>query len=166
MSFDVSAGRFEGKFEGKIVKNAFVFSLTDVHLQKIFYDFLQFRIFCNCFYCVRGRRNVGKCDVCSRFFCWRFRYCLKNRPRISPNQEWHSAPAYLWTDLICEAPVLNLYYLVEEYGGKAKINENFGEILLAIANNPFGAYIFICRFIWECFLISWRLSRERLLKII
>ena len=98
VSFDVCAGRFEGKFEGKIVKNTFDFSLIDVHLQKIFYDFLQFRIFCNCSYCMRGRRNVWKCDVCSRFFCWRFRYCLENRTIISPYQEWHSAPAYLWSD--------------------------------------------------------------------
>ena len=56
------------KFEERIVKNAFVFSVIDVHLEKIVYDLLSFRIFCHCFFCVRGSRNIGKCDICSKFF--------------------------------------------------------------------------------------------------
>ena len=38
--------------------------------------------------------------------------------------------------------VLNLHYLVEEYAGNGKWNENFEEILFEIANNPLSVYIF------------------------
>ena len=58
----------EKSFEEKIVRHTFVFSLIDVHLEKIVYDLLPIKIFCHCFFCMRGSKNVGKCDVCSRFF--------------------------------------------------------------------------------------------------
>ena len=58
----------EKSFEEKIVRHTFVFSLTDVHLEKIVYDLLPFKIFCHCFFWMRSSKNVGKCDVCGRFF--------------------------------------------------------------------------------------------------
>ena len=56
------------KFQERIVEDTFVFSLVDVHLEKIVYNLLPFRIVCHCFFFVRGRRNVEECNVCSRFF--------------------------------------------------------------------------------------------------
>ena len=38
------------KFEERIVRDTFVFSLIDIHLEKIVYDLLAFRIFCHCFF--------------------------------------------------------------------------------------------------------------------
>ena len=60
--------RLEKSFEEGIVRHTFVFSLTDVHLEKIVYDLIPFKTFCHCFFDVRSSNNVGKCDVCKRFF--------------------------------------------------------------------------------------------------
>ena len=61
-------GELKKSFEEKIVRHTFDFSLIDVRLKKIVYDLLPFKIFCHCFFSMRGSKNVGKCDVCSRFF--------------------------------------------------------------------------------------------------
>ena len=37
-------------FEGRIVRNTFIFSLIFIHFEKIVYDLLPFRIVCHCFF--------------------------------------------------------------------------------------------------------------------
>ena len=49
--------------------------------------------------------------------------------------------------------VLNLYYLIGEYAGNGTWTENFGDIFLEIANNPFGVYIFDLQIFLRMFYI-------------
>ena len=46
----------------------FVFFLVNVHLDKANFEILPFELYCHCFYCKRGSRMFGKCEICSRFF--------------------------------------------------------------------------------------------------
>lgn len=55
-------------FGEKIVNNLFVSSLVDIQIEKIIFEILPFKVHCHCFYCRRGSRLFGKCDIRSRFF--------------------------------------------------------------------------------------------------
>ena len=65
-----------------------------------------------------------------------------------------------------KSAVLNLYYLVGEYGGNGKWIENFGEIFFEIANNPLGVYISYLQTYLRMFFNLLGLVTERLLTII
>ena len=132
------------KFEERIVRNIFVFSLIDNHVEKTVYDLLPFWIFCHCFFCVRGSKTAGKCDVCSRFFVDDSYISSKIDQEflLSKNSIQHLPICELMKQVNARSVVLNLYYLVGEYAGNSKMTENFGETFFEIANNPFGAYIF------------------------
>ena len=132
------------RFEERIVRHSFIFLLIDVHLEKIVYDLLPFKIFCHCFFCVKGNRNIGKCHVCSRFFVDDSDTASKidQGSLLSKNSLHHVHICELMEQVNARSIVLNLYYLVGEYAGNGKSTENFGEIFFEIANNPFGVYIF------------------------
>ena len=131
------------RFEKRIVRHTFVFSLIDVHLEKIVYDLLPFKIFCHCLFCVRGSRNVGKCDVYSRFFVGDSDIASKIDRRffLTKNSLQH-LPTCVLMEQVNGRSVLNLYYLVGEYAGNGNRTENFGKIFFENANSPFGVYIF------------------------
>ena len=135
---------FRKKFEERIVGHTFVFSVIDIHLEKIVYDFLPFKIFCDSFFRVRGIRNTGKCDVCSRFLVDDSDISSKIDQGflLSKNSLQHLPICELMERVNSRPIVLNLHYLVGEYAGNGKWNENFGEILFEIANNPLSVYIF------------------------
>ena len=55
-------------FREKIGDNFFAFSLVDVHIEKMIFELLSFKLYCHCFYCKRGSRLFGSCNICSRIF--------------------------------------------------------------------------------------------------
>ena len=55
-------------FGEKIVNNFFVFLLVDVHIEKMIFEMLPFKVYCHAFYSRRSSRLFGKCFICSRFF--------------------------------------------------------------------------------------------------
>ena len=61
--------------------------------------------------------------------------------------------------LECSHVVLNLYYLVGNYGG---CTENFNEIFFEIASTPFAVYVLFVQIIWEC-ILTWQNQSQRLL---
>ena len=54
-------------FGEKIVNNFFVFLLVAVHIEKMIFEMLPFKVYCHAFYSRRSRL-FGKCFICSRFF--------------------------------------------------------------------------------------------------
>ena len=163
-------GEIRKKFEERIVKSTFVFSLIDIHLGKIVYDLLLFRIFYHCFFCATGSESVRKCDVCSRFFVDDSVIASKINQEflLSKNGIRQLPICELMKQVNARSVVLNLYYLVREYAGNGKWTENFGkiffEITIEIVRLVFTFSIF--KFIWECFLISWGVSLKSLLTFI
>ena len=132
--------RLEKSFEEKIVRYNFVFSLIDVHLEKIVYDLLPFKLFCYYVCRMKGSKNVGKCYVCSRFFVDDSDIALKIDQRFlfTENSLQHLSICEPMEQVNARSVVLNLYYLVEEYAGNGKMTENFREMFFETANNPFG----------------------------
>ena len=95
-------------------------------------------------FCVRGSRNVGKWDVCSRFYIDDSDIASKIDQEflLSKNGIQHLPHCEMMRQVNTRSVVLNLYDLVGEYAGNGKMTENFGEILFEIANNLFGVYVF------------------------
>ena len=139
------------KFEERIVRHTFVFSLIDVYLQKIVSDLLPFKIFCHCFFGMRGSKNVGKCDVCNRFFVDDSDITSK----IDQEYSLQHLPICELMEQVTNARsvVLSLYCLVREYAGNGRWIENFGEIFFEIANNSFRVYIFFLQIYLRMFFI-------------
>ena len=135
MSFDTYLERLEKKIEETIVKNTFVFSSIDIHLEKVVDNLLLFRIFCHCFFCVTGSKSFRKCDVCSIFFVDDSVIASKINQEflLSKNGIPQLPICGLMEQVNARSVVLNLYYLVREYAGNGKWTENFGEIFFEIA---------------------------------
>ena len=163
MSSDFWVERLEKSFEERIVRHTFVFSLIDLRLEKIVYDLLPFKIFCHCFFCLRGSKNVGKCDACSRFFVDDSNIASKIDQRflLTKNSLQHLPICELMEQVNVRSVVLNFYFLVGEYAGNGKWTENFGEILFEIANNPFGVYISYLQMYLRMFFNLLRLVIEK-----
>ena len=117
MSFDAYLERLEKKFEETIVKNTFVFSSIDIHLEKVVDNLLLFRIFCHCFFCVTGSKSFQKCDVCSIFFVDDSVIASKINQEflLSKNGIPHLPICGLMEHVNARSVVLNLYYLVREW---------------------------------------------------
>ena len=119
--------------------------MVDILLEKIVSEMLPFKIIYHCFFCRRGSKTAGKCNIYNRIFV--------DGKDIAKKFDWNVVLTKNSIDnlLICnlmeqlktKAIVLNLYYMVGEYiRNDIIITENFGEIFFEVANNPFGVYIF------------------------
>ena len=128
-------------FDERIVNNFFVFSLVDVHIEKMIFEMLPFKVYCHCFYCRRGSRLFGRCDICRRFFVDDQDIAKKLDGKFAIIKKGIKLyPVGELMELVnAKAIVLNINYLVGEYQSKT---ENFGEVCFEIANNSFGVFIF------------------------
>ena len=121
-----------------------MFGLVDVMLENIAYGLLPFKIFCHCFYCRRGSKIAGKCDVCTRFFIDDNDLGAKiDGESLFTKKGIYQLPiCSLFYQVKTRSFMLNLFYLVGDHASNDIVKtENFGEIFFEIAKNPFGVYI-------------------------
>ena len=129
-------------FKSTIVKNKYVFSLLDQMLKKIIFDLQPFTVLCHVFYCLRGSKMIGRCQICTPFFI--------DEEDIGRNidqnftLDFHRLKNTLVENLMTQVKMrigivaLNLYYIVG--GVNVWRTENFGEAFVEVANNSFGIY--------------------------
>ena len=124
------------------VDNFFVFSLVDVHIEKMIFEMLPSKVYCHCFYCRSGSRLFGWCDVCSRFFVDDQDIAKKFDVNfVVTKKTLRLYPVGELMELVnANAAILNIYYLIAEYQSKTK---NFGEVFFEIVKNSFGVYVFM-----------------------
>ena len=85
------------------------------------------------FFCSRGDRSIDNCSICSRIFVDNSDVARKidNSFAVTINSLENLDINDLMKYLNARSVMLNLYYLVGNYGGRT---ENFNEIFTEIAN--------------------------------
>ena len=129
------------KFKEAVAKNSYVFSIIDLTLIKVVFEFLPFKIYCHIFFCRRGWTTANKCNICIRFFddgsdagtkidkAFTITFCDIKNTDIS----------YLMDEVKVNRVIFNLYYVVGSSPHCHK--ENIGKMFFETANNSFALYV-------------------------
>ena len=137
--------KIQAKFKEKVIKNSFIFNITDLKVQKIIYQLLPFRIFCHLFFCRKGSKTASKCLIFTRMFVDNYdisvmfeEYFVLKKKNIS-----HLPISNLMETVKVKSISLNVYYMVGDFGKKIeeKKAEDFGNIFFDSVNNSFSIYV-------------------------
>ena len=129
------------KLNEKFKEDTVVFSLVKQKLKNLPNLLLPHRIYCHCFYCVRGNFLVGSCNICKRIFIDDIDNSKKLDKKfiITKNSVDHLPVRSLMEKVNTKCVALNIYFMV----GVNTISS--GNVFFEIANNYFSVYIYLAQ---------------------